>query len=298
MKLASIYERQPFALSYELFPPKNAQGEQSLWENLHDLMAFSPSFVTCTYGAGGTTRDKTLDIVTQVKRRYQVPVAAHLTCVGSNQDQLRSFLADAQRRAVDYIVALRGDPPKGQQAFQTAAGGFTYANQLVSLVRGEFPGFGVAVAGYPEKHREAPSWETDLENLKRKVDCGADIVITQLFYDNRDFERFRESCARAGIGVPIIPGIMPITSLGQIKRITELCGAQLPQQLLARLAEQDDPDWQFQVGVEFATRQVAALAAAGARGVHFYVLNKSQATCEVLKGIGRPACMPAPAPKK
>lgn len=287
MKLASVYEGRS-GLSYELFPPKTAQGEVALWENLEPLMAFRPDFVTCTYGAGGSTRSKTLDIVTEVKRRYGLPVASHLTCVGSTVAQLTEYLAEAKQRGIDYIVALRGDPPKGESNFRPVDGGLCYANELVSLIRSEFPGFEIAVAGYPETHQEAPSPAVDLDNLRRKVDCGAEIVITQLFFHNADYFRFCERCEQAGIQVPIIPGILPITNLPQIQRIASLCKAALPVSLVERLGERDDVDWQHQVGVEYATEQVRELMEAGVPGIHFYVLNKSRATCDVLRGLGRP----------
>jgi methylenetetrahydrofolate reductase (NADPH) len=199
MRVADAYGPGKFGLSFELFPPKSEAGEAALWRNLDELLAFRPSYITCTYGAGGTTRAKTLDIVSHVRFRYQCPVASHLTCVGSTVDDLREYLAEASSRGVENIVALRGDPPKGEATFAPVAGGLRYANELVSLVRREFAGFGIAVAGYPEMHQEAQSPEADLANLKRKVDCGGDVVITQLFYDNRDFFRFRERCLAAGI---------------------------------------------------------------------------------------------------
>jgi methylenetetrahydrofolate reductase (NADPH) len=285
MLLPNHYGPGRFGLSFELFPPKTPAGEESLFAHVGHLMAFRPSFITCTYGAGGSTRDKTLEIVHQVHRRYELPVASHLTCVGSTQDQLRAYLAEARRRGVAYIVALRGDPPRGDAVFQPVAGGLRYANELVALIRSEFAEFGIAVAGYPETHREAPSPEADLCNLKRKVDSGADVVITQLFYHNADFFRFRDRCQAAGIHVPIVPGILPVTNLSQIQRITSLCGAGLPAEFVARLGQQDDEGWQFQVGVEFATRQVEELLAAGVPGLHFYVLNKSQATSGVLRAL-------------
>lgn len=287
MSLAKHYSADRLALSFELFPPKTTAGEESLFTHVAQLVAFGPSFITCTYGAGGSTRNKTLDIVTQVKNRFRIPVASHLTCVGSTVDQLRTYLAEAQRNGVDYVVALRGDPPQGDVSFKPVPGGFCYANELVSLVRSEFPGLGIAVAGYPEKHREAPSMEVDLENLRRKVDCGADVIITQLFYNNEDFYRFRDRCQKLGIRVPIVPGILPVTNLSQIQRITSLCGALLPKEFLARLAEKDDENWQFRVGVEFATEQVRQLIQSTVPGIHFYVLNKSQATSAVLKAIGK-----------
>ena len=181
MKLANMYGTGKFGLSFELFPPKTEAGEKALYEHVEKLVELSPSFITCTYGAGGSTQSKTLDIITQVKQRFQLPVASHLTCVGASRDDLRAYLSKAESQGVDYIVALRGDPPRGETEFKPAANGLAYANELVTLIRNEFPSFGIAVAGYPEKHQDAPSMEVDLVNLKRKVDCGADVVITQLF---------------------------------------------------------------------------------------------------------------------
>src|SRR5436309_13187670 len=182
MNLSSAYGPGRFGLSFELFPPKSEAGETQLFENLRELVAQKPSFITCTYGAGGSTRVKTLDIVARVRQEFDLPVASHLTCVGSTVDQLRDYLREAWERGITNIVALRGDPPRGETNFRPVAGGFRYANELVTLIRAEFAQYGVAVAGYPEKHLEAPSPEIDLANLKRKVDAGADVVITQLYY--------------------------------------------------------------------------------------------------------------------
>lgn len=281
----TFYPANKFTLSFELFPPKSAAAEAAMYDNVEHLMAFQPDVITCTYGAGGSTQQKTLEITSEVKRRFGVRVASHLTCVGSTVDQLRSYLREASGRGVDNIVALRGDPPKGQTEFQAVAGGLRYANELLMLVKGEFPSYGVAVAGYPETHQEAPSFEVDLQNLQRKVAAGADCIITQLFYDNADFFRFRAACEQLGIRVPIIPGILPVTNLGQIQRITSLCKAKLPESFIAKLSEKDDADWQFQVGVEFATQQVQELVDRGIPGVHFYVLNKSPATTAVLQAV-------------
>lgn len=285
MALADIYRDGRFGLSFELFPPKSAEGEALLFEHVAALAELQPQFITCTYGAGGSTRDKTLQVVSEVKRRFALPVASHLTCVGSTVDELRSYLAEAAARGVDFIVALRGDPPKGETSFRPVAGGLRYASELVALIRSEFPQFGLAVAGYPETHVEALSPEADLENLKRKIDAGGDVVITQLFYRNDDFFRFRERCTKLGIQAPIIPGVLPVTNLSQIQRITSLCGAKLPAEFVARLAERDDSEWQFQIGVDFACRQVQGLIDGGVPGVHFYVLNKSAATRAVLAAV-------------
>ena len=289
MKVSEAYGAGKFGLSFELFPPKTEAGERTMFGHLVTLMEFKPSYVTCTYGAGGSTRDKTLDIVEQVRHKHRLSVAAHLTCVGATADDLRRYLSDARQRGIENIVALRGDPPKGNQSFEPIPGGLRFANELVALIRSEFSDFGIAVAGYPEKHVEAPSLEIDLENLKRKVDAGADVVLTQLFYDNEDFFRFRESYDALGIKAPLVPGILPVTNLAQIRRITSMCGAKLPCQLVSRLEQyEDEPDGQFDVGVQHATAQTQGLIDAGVPGVHFYVLNKSQATSSVLRAVSRP----------
>ncbi len=289
MNLSQAYGEGKFGLSFELFPPKTPAGDEELFRHVEQLIAFRPDFVTCTYGAGGSTRHKTLEIVERVRDRFGCTVASHLTCVGSTVDDLRTYLAEAQRRRIDNIVALRGDPPQGQERFAAVDGGLSYANELVTLIRGEFPGFGVAVAGYPETHREAPSPQVDLENLRRKVDAGADVVITQLFYDNADFWRFRDRAVALGIRVPIVPGILPVTNMAQIQRIASLCGARLPPVFQASLERSaGSAEQQFAVGVEFATAQVRALVEGGVPGLHFYVLNKSPATTAVLRAVALP----------
>ena len=284
-----FYPRREFTLSFELFPPKTPAGEEAMYASVAELMAFAPDVITCTYGAGGSTRDKTLEITEQVKRRFGVRVASHLTCVGSTVEQLRNYLLEAQARGIDNIVALRGDPPQGEATFQPVEGGFRYAAELVQLIKREFPGFGLAVAGYPETHQEAQSPQADLENLQRKVSAGGDVVITQLFYDNADFFRFRDACQALGITASIVPGILPVTNLSQIQRITSLCKACLPGQLVEELSQRDDPQWQFDRGVAYAAKQVQELIDAGVPGVHFYVLNKSLATGAVLRAVRRPA---------
>jgi methylenetetrahydrofolate reductase (NADPH) len=283
-----FYPSGRFNLSFELFPPKTSAGEAAMYDSVARLMPFGPDVITCTYGAGGSTRDKTLEITHQVRQRFGVRVASHLTCVGSTVDDLRGYLHEAAGRRIDNIVALRGDPPKGQAAFQQTTGGLRYASELVTLVRGEFPQFGIAVAGYPETHQEAASPQADLENLVRKVAAGGHCVITQLFYSNADFFRFSSRCQELGIRVPIVPGILPVTNLAQIQRIASLCKACLPDDFVAELSAKDDADWQFAAGVRRATRQVQELIDAGVPGVHFYVLNKSPATAAVLEAVRRP----------
>ena len=285
MSLAKLFKSDRRVLSFELFPPKSDQGVADLMTTVDELNRHQPDFFTCTYGAGGSTQNRTLTISGDIRKHKNVPVASHLTCVGSTKDQLRDYLRAAQEAGIDYIVALRGDPPKGDSEFKAVPGGLSYANELVELIRGEFPHFGIAVAGYPEVHQEAPNADVDLENLVRKVKAGADIVVTQLFYDNADFLRFRDRCIQAGIDVPIVPGLLPVLSLSQVQRIANLCKARLPESFVSRLNERDDPDWQFQVGVEHATQQAQDLLAEGVQGIHFYVLNKSTATGMILDNL-------------
>jgi methylenetetrahydrofolate reductase (NADPH) len=289
MKFGEAYGGGKFGLSFEIFPPKTPAGEATLFAAVQELVAFRPSFVTCTYGAGGSTREMTLELTVAIRERFGVSTAAHLTCVGSSHDDLRAWLAKAAAQRVENIVALRGDPPRGASHFVPVDGGPAHACELVALLRREFPHFGVAVAGYPETHQEAISPEADLAHLKQKVEAGADVVITQLFYDNRDFFAFRRRYREAGIPVPLVPGILPITNYAQIQRITSLCGAKLPAALVADLeTHRADPQAEMEVGVTHAIRQCRDLLEAGAPGLHFYVLNKATATTRILAALDLP----------
>ena len=286
MTIRDAYGPNRFGLSFELFPPKTAEGMTSLFQHVDELVKFDPSYITCTFGAGGSTQDRTLEVIAGVRDRYQLPVATHLTCVGLTEPQIGDYLRRALDRGVENVVALRGDPPKGETSFTPVDGGFCYANELVGFIRRDFPQMGIAVGGYPEKHQEAPTLEIDLENLKRKVDAGADAIITQLFYNNDDYFRFRDRCREMGIEIPIVPGLLPVTNLAQIQRIASLCGAQLPERFVSALeAQSDDPQGQFEVGVEFAIQQAVGLLEGEIPGIHFYVLNKSEATRRVLKAL-------------
>lgn len=276
---------QRTGLSFELFPPKTEKGEAALFDHLQKLVQFHPDYVTCTYGAGGSTQNKTLDVISKVKQEHGIPVASHLTVVGSTVEQLKAYLDEACQKGIDYIVALRGDPPQGDTEFKPVEGGLSYANELVELIREQYADLGIAVAGYPEKHREAPSMDVDLDNLKRKVDAGADIVITQLFYDNADYFRFLDLCGDRGIDVPIVPGILPVVSLNQIKRIASLCDASLPADFVNQLESAGDDEEQLNIGIDFATRQVEELLEQQVCGLHFYVLNKSESTAKVLNQL-------------
>lgn len=289
MKFSEAYSTDTFGLSFELFPPKTAKGEVSLERHVEELIKFSPDVITCTYGAGGSTRGKTLDVVTRIRDRHHVSVAAHLTCLANTVDQLRDYLAEAEQRCIENIVALRGDPPQDTSHFISSPGGFLYAYELVSMIRTEFPRFGVAVGGYPEKHQEAPSMEADLANLKHKVEAGADVIFTQLFYDNADFFRFRDRCGAIGIKVPIVPGLLPITNIRQVQKITSLCGAKIPYHLLTAIEKkQADPQAQADIGIDYAIQQTQELIDAGVPGIHFYVLNMSQAAARVLQSVTMP----------
>jgi len=287
VSIEDAYTGSRFGLSFELFPPKTPESEAVMWRTVDELMAFDPAMITCTYGAGGSTRGTTLDVLKGVLSRHDLPVASHLTCVGSSVAELRDYLGEARDLGVSAIVALRGDPPKGETAFRPVDGGLRYASELVALIRSEFPEFGILVAGYPETHQEAISAQADLENLKRKCDAGGDVVVTQLFYDNADFFRFRDQCASLGITKPIVPGVMPVTNYGQVRRIASLCKAHLPDAFTRSFeAAGDDEAAQFEAGVTYAAQQVEELIAAGVPGIHFYVLNKSPATIRVLDHVG------------
>jgi methylenetetrahydrofolate reductase (NADPH) len=282
MRIAEIYGDGRCGVSIEIFPPKSAEGDDGLLRTLGRLAPYQPAFVSCTYGAGGTTRTRTVDWCVEIQKQFRLTATAHFTCVGTTREQIEEWLDHTTNSGIRNIMALRGDPPAGQSVFQPIAGGLRYAAELVELVRQRHPNVGIGVAGYPEKHPEAGDAQADLLNLKRKVEAGADAVFTQLFYVNRNFFQFRDRYERIGIKAPLVPGIMPITEFARIKRISSLCGATIPLELASRLeAAQDDPQAQFEIGVDHAITQCQELMTAGAPGIHFYVLNRSKA-CEVI----------------
>jgi len=238
-----------------------------------------------TYGAGGSTRGKTLEIVSRIRDEFGLEAMAHFTCVGATVDELRTTLDEMSRLGFDNVLALRGDPPAGQEEWTKTDGGLEYSAELVELIRGDYE-FAVGAAAFPETHIHATSAEDDLRHLKTKVDSGVDFLITQLFFDNAFYFDFVERARDAGITVPIIPGIMPVTNYGQIKRMTEMCGASFPEQYEAELeARKDDPDATADLGVAYATLQCADLLARGAPGIHFYTLNRSPATRAILAAL-------------
>jgi methylenetetrahydrofolate reductase (NADPH) len=277
------------SFSFEFFPPKTDEAFDTLVETIRELQKLHPTFVSVTYGAGGSTRRRTVDVVAKAKRELGQESMAHLTCVGSTEDELRDVLDELKAQGIENVLPLRGDPPAGTDVFEKTPGGFGYANELVSFIKKNYD-FCLGVAGYPEGHQEADDFDTDLENLKLKVDAGADFVITQMFFDNHFYFDFVEQARAIGIDVPLIPGIMPILNVEQIKRFTRMCGASIPEELLERLeAIREDADAVRQCGVEHAAKQCRELLEGGAPGIHFYTLNRSTSTRDIfenLKAVG------------
>jgi methylenetetrahydrofolate reductase (NADPH) len=278
-------------ISFEFFPPKTDEGERKLLERtIPLLLKFKPDFCSVTYGAGGSTRDRTLNIVERIQKEQGLTAMSHLTCVNSTTAQLRDVLLEARRRGIRNILALRGDPPSGISEFQRMEGGFEFAHELVRLIK-EVGGFCVGTAGFPEGHIACKEGKfIDWQRLKQKIDAGADFVITQLFFDNRDFFEFRDFLTKLGVTVPLVPGLLPILSTAQIKRFTTLCGAKIPAPMLSRLEQLgDDTAAVTAYGIEYACRQCEELLRQGAEGLHFYTLNDAHSTTEVLKNLGH-AC--------
>jgi len=266
-------------VSFEFFPPKDDIGFWDLYKTIESLRPLSPSFVSVTYGAGGGTRRKTIDLVARIKKDLGVEPMAHLTCVGADRVELAKVIDELKASKIENILALRGDPPEGQVGFTPTAGGFRYASELAAFIRDRHGEMCIGGACYPEGHPESADRDQDLTNLKRKVDAGVDFLITQLFFDAADFLAFRDRAGTAGIHVPIIAGIMPILSVKQIKRFTQMCGARIPEALLSRIeAVEDDAEAVRQLGMYHATEQCATLLAHQAAGIHFYTLNRSTAT--------------------
>jgi methylenetetrahydrofolate reductase (NADPH) len=273
------------AFSFEFFPPKSDEGERKLRDTLEDLRAFAPDFVSVTYGAGGSTRARTVELTKWIKNDLGIEAMAHLSCVGSSRDDLHQTLDGVAAAGIENVLALRGDPPRGEAEWRPHPQGLHYSTELAALIREHYP-FCIGAACFPEVHPEAPDMASDLRFLFEKVRSGASFLITQLFLDNELYFRFVEEARSAGIEVPIIPGIMPITNVGQIKTITGMCGASIPQALLDALEwREEDPSAILQLGVAYATLQCAELLARGAPGIHFYTLNRSPATRAILSAL-------------
>ncbi|HEV2813335.1 MAG TPA: methylenetetrahydrofolate reductase [NAD(P)H] [Solirubrobacteraceae bacterium] len=272
--------------SFEFFPPKTPEGERNLEAALAELRRLEPAFVSVTYGAGGTTRSKTIDIVKRIHEEHGLEAMAHFTCVGATVDELRAVLDEMRDAGIENVLALRGDPPAGQDEWTMTEGGLEFSRELVELIGNEYPGFSIGGACFPETHIHAVGPEEDLAYLKEKVDAGARFLITQLFFDNAVYFDFVERARAIGVDVPIVPGIMPILDVAQITRITALCGSDIPAGLRAALeGRADQPEAVRDLGVAFATLQCAELLRGGAPGIHFYTLNRSPATRAILSAL-------------
>jgi methylenetetrahydrofolate reductase (NADH) len=287
MRIDEILGREDRPIfSFEFFPPKTAQGEDNLFRALQELGPMEPDYVSVTYGAGGSTREKTLEIVSRIKADFGLEAMAHFTCVNATTDELRRTLDQMREAGLENVLALRGDPPDGAQRWTKTEGGLEFSRELVELLRDEYPEFAIGAAAFPETHIHATSPEDDLRFLKAKVDAGARFLVTQLFFDNAYYFSFVERARTLGIDVPIIPGVMPITSLDGIKRMTSLSGSDLPEALELELeARRGDDEAVAELGVSYATLQCSDLLAGGAPGIHFYTLNRSPATRAILSAL-------------
>ena len=279
-----LAERRP-CFSFEFFAPQTDQGVENLMERVRALRILNPAFVSVTYGAGGSSRGRTLDLAKRIKRELDIEVLAHVTCADHTRDELRAIFKELQVGGIENVLALRGDPPRGNEEFVAREGGFRYATDLIDLLRDEFA-FDIGAAAYPEKHPEAVSLEADLANAVRKVRAGARFLITQLFFENEYYFAYVARARAAGIEVPIVPGLMPLTSYEQIARITQVCGAAIPQALRAELEfRAGEPEAVTDLGVAYCTLQCTELLARGAPGIHFYTLNRSPATRAVVSAL-------------
>jgi len=284
--ISELFARQSPLRSLEFFPPKDDAGVEALRQTATALKRITPDFVSVTYGAGGSTRERTAQVSRLLRTEIGFTVMPHLTCVGHTRDELNGVADQLHAGGYRNIMTLRGDPPKGQSVFVPYQDGLRYGSDLVALLRARHADFCLGVGCYPEKHPEAPSLEIDLDNLKRKVDAGAAFVTTQLFFDNAVYYRFVEKCRARGITIPIVPGIMPVLSLKQIKRFTEMCGATLPEKLIKRLeAAGDHPEIVESVGNEWAVTQIRDLLAHDAPGYHLYIMNRAKSALALAAGL-------------
>lgn len=287
MHIAEILKKPGTHFSFEFFPPKTEQASLNLFESIKELTPLSPSYVSVTYGAGGSTRELTQELVVRLQRETGLTVVAHLTTVGASKDDVRRVLEKYAEAGIGNVLALRGDPPKGQTSFVPATDGFQTAAELVAFIKQHFPSLGVGVAGFPEGHPGTPNRLLEIEYMKAKVDAGADYICTQLFFDNRDYYDYCERCAIAGIHIPIIAGIMPITTRQGMQRISEMAlGARIPGKLLRAVSRASHDREVEQIGIHWATNQVFDLYDSGVRGIHFYTLNRSKPTLKIYETLG------------
>lgn len=288
VKIRDILTKTSFTLSFEVFPPKREGSIEELYRVIETLKEWNPSFISVTYGAGGGTRDKTVEIASTIKNELKAEVLAHLTCVKSIRDDIAAVLDELKGKGIDNILALRGDPPEGSGRFVRTEGGFGYASELVEFIRSRGD-FSIGVAGYPEGHIEAPSREVDLVNLKKKVDAGADFITTQLFFNNDDFFRFRDNAIALGIEIPIIPGIFPIFSYKQIEKMTSMCGARIPARFHDKLRRVSGNSEEVEkYGIEYSIRQSEDLLDNDVMGLHFYSMNRSSHVIHILSELSLP----------
>lgn len=287
MHISDVLRTHNPAISFEFFPPKTERAFQELFESISALMPLKPAYVSVTYGAGGSTRERTHDLVVKLRKETDLTIVSHLTCVGSGRQEIHQILSKYQASGIHNIMALRGDPPKGSTDVQIPEDGFPFASDLVRFIKQQFPEMGVGVAGFPEGHPGTPNRLQEMDNLKRKVDAGADYICTQLFFDNRDFFDFCERCEVVGIKVPIIAGIMPIVSRKGMARMSELAlGARIPAKLLRAMDRAENDNYAEGVGIHWATEQVVDLVDHKVKGIHFYTLNKSKATLKIYESLG------------
>ncbi len=287
MKIGELLKRDIFSISFEFFPPKDEKGERQLFETIKKLEKLKPTFVSVTYGAGGSTRDRTRNVVKRIHEETDLTVMAHLTCIAHTKEELIEILQDYKNIGIENILALRGDVPRDKPDWRPPEGACKYAKELVLLIRENFGAyFSVGVASYPEGHPESPNLEWEVKYFKEKVEAGADFSITQMFFVNDYYYEFVELCQKAGINIPIIPGIMPITNFKQIKKFAALCGATIPQSLIEKMEKvEDKPEEIKKIGIEFAINQCLDLIEHGVPGLHFYTLNKSDATLRIYEAI-------------
>ncbi|MCZ8156608.1 MAG: methylenetetrahydrofolate reductase [NAD(P)H] [Leptospira sp.] len=287
MHISQVLDRKKTSISFEFFPPKNAESSEDLFKTIQDLSSLNPAYVSVTYGAGGSTRDLTHDLVVKLQKETGLTIVSHLTCVGASKAEISDILKRYKNSGIHNIMALRGDPPKGQMEFVKNLDGFEFAGELVSFIKQNFPEMGIGVAGFPEGHPSTPNRLKEIENLKWKVDQGADYICTQMFFDNNDYYDFVERCEIAGIKVPIIAGIMPVSSRKGMARMAELSlGSRFPAKLLRSLSRAVDDTYAENVGIHWATEQVRDLLDHNISGIHMYTLNKSKATRKIYESLG------------
>ncbi len=287
MKITELFKHTDKTFSFEFFPPKDEISAVDFGINVGQLIKLDPTFVTVTYGAGGSNQERTFGLVDYLQNRIGLNTMAHYTCVGAGKDKVAQDMEHLAKISIENLMLLRGDPPKGSDTFRPAIDGFSFASELISFVKGRFP-FTVGAAAYPEKHPESVSLDEDIHKLKLKCQSGADFLITQFFFDNNAYFRFVQLAEAAGIECRIIPGIIPITNYKQIKRYADMTAATFPHDLLEKLeVYQDNPDKIYQIGIDHAIKQCLDLLEKGAPGIHFYTLNKSRAAVEVFESLPR-----------